>query len=296
MHLNIEDLNAIAKDAARRDGWGAMETAAKKELIHYLLFDYLDRAGFLDVLVFQGGTCLRDCYGADRLSEDLNFNVPRSFSLQDLAAMTEGIATSLHRSLGTAVTVKPPRKARVDQNRTVPIATWMVAVETNPGRPDIPRQHVKIKVAQIPAYDIVDRFLDVHYNELPSSLGDIIIRCESREEICADKLVSFALSPYERYRDVWDLQWLLKREVDVGNVRGLVIHKLDDYQEPVTIAKLSERGIERLEHALGSDHFQQELERFLPQTTMARTLGRGRWRKLTGERLQELYRNVASWN
>ena len=45
-----------------------------KEILHYDILAGMQRAGFLDKVVFQGGTALRLCHGAPRLSEALDFS------------------------------------------------------------------------------------------------------------------------------------------------------------------------------------------------------------------------------
>ena len=50
-----------------------MRPVIEKEILHYDILFCLDQAGLLKDLVFQGGTCLRLCYGANRFSEDLDF-------------------------------------------------------------------------------------------------------------------------------------------------------------------------------------------------------------------------------
>lgn len=50
-----------------------MLSVIERELLHYEIPQALEAKGLLEMLVFQGGTCLRLCHGADRYSEDLDF-------------------------------------------------------------------------------------------------------------------------------------------------------------------------------------------------------------------------------
>jgi len=51
----------------------SLESVVVKELIHYDILWALDKKGILGQLTFHGGTALCLCFGASRLSEDLDF-------------------------------------------------------------------------------------------------------------------------------------------------------------------------------------------------------------------------------
>lgn len=67
------DFNAYATQLARTNGRQTMAPVIEKELLHYEILRAMEEDGLLGGLVFQGGTCLRLCYGASRYSEDLDF-------------------------------------------------------------------------------------------------------------------------------------------------------------------------------------------------------------------------------
>ena len=62
-----------------------LEAVVVKELIHYDILWCLEREGFLHQLAFHGGTDLRLCYVAPRMSEDLDFAGGPGFTRQDQA-------------------------------------------------------------------------------------------------------------------------------------------------------------------------------------------------------------------
>ena len=70
---NREDFQTLVELAMRTEGYLHMRAVIEKELLHYDLLFALDKYDLLDKLTFQGGTSLRLCYGAPRLSEDLDF-------------------------------------------------------------------------------------------------------------------------------------------------------------------------------------------------------------------------------
>lgn len=50
-----------------------LRIVVEKELLHHDILLALSESGMLEKLCFIGGTCLRACYGSNRLSEDLDF-------------------------------------------------------------------------------------------------------------------------------------------------------------------------------------------------------------------------------
>jgi len=87
------DFNAYAAQLARTNGRQTMAPVIEKELLHYEILRAMEEDGLLGGLVFQGGTCLRLCYGASRYSEDLDFAGDFDFDAADLDDMTrtEGV-------------------------------------------------------------------------------------------------------------------------------------------------------------------------------------------------------------
>lgn len=61
-----ENFNNIVDKAMQLNGRAHMRPVIEKELLHYDILFALDKKGLLDQLTFQGGTCLRLCFGALR--------------------------------------------------------------------------------------------------------------------------------------------------------------------------------------------------------------------------------------
>lgn len=78
------DFNAYAAQLARTNGRQTMAPVIEKELLHYEILRAMEEDGLLGGLVFQGGTCLRLCYGASRYSENLDFAGGFDFDAADL--------------------------------------------------------------------------------------------------------------------------------------------------------------------------------------------------------------------
>ena len=99
----------------------------------------------LQQLCFIGGTCLRACYGSNRLSEDLDFTGGTDFKRETLAELKTLLTQRLQVKYGLSVDVSEPQK------ETSNVDTWKLRIQTRPERKDLPAQRINI--------DICDQFL-----------------------------------------------------------------------------------------------------------------------------------------
>lgn len=277
------------EDPARK----AMRPVIEKELLHFDILYALDREGLLDALTFQGGTCLRLCRGSPRFSEDLDFAGDRDFKREDFTRIKECIEEYVSRRYRLEVTVKAPRELRGDPRYAdVRVDKWQVAVVTAPMRPDVPKQRIKLEIANIPAYTREAHAIQVHYPFLPDGYSDLLVVTESNDEIMADKLVSLVnTEKYVRHRDIWDLQWLKQQGAKLN--LDLLRRKLTDYsvEDYSTKARCM---IERLPGIISGTAFYSEMTRFLPTDTLARTLDNPRFADFLSRELTTMLGSVVA--
>lgn len=278
------DFNAYAAQLARANGRQTMAPVIEKELLHYEILRAMEEDGLLTGLVFQGGTCLRLCYGASRYSEDLDFAGGVGFDAADLGDLKACIERALPERYQVTAEVKEPGDAESL------VKKWRIRVDTTPSRPDIASQKISVEVASIPAHTKRPRMLQLNYEGLPASYEDVILFTESLEEILADKLEAFACSSHVRYRDIWDLHWLMRRPgIDLDEACALRSRKEADYGETERFSQ----GILQLEKGLPAivegGEFAQQMRRFLPVDQFERTVARPAFRIALAEGLQELY-------
>ncbi|MBT1162189.1 nucleotidyl transferase AbiEii/AbiGii toxin family protein [Bifidobacterium sp. SO1] len=280
----IENLHDYAVALSKRNHNETMVMTIEKELLHYEILDSLDRAGLLEQLVFQGGTSLRLCYGAERYSEDLDFSGGQDFDASRFTEIKECVEQAVTDRYSVETLVKPPKRSGGL------VSTWTVVVDTTPTRSDIARQRIKIEIASIDAHDVTVRPLTVNYENLADSYADVMVPVESREEILADKIESFVCSDHLRFRDLWDLAWLGKRsDLDLAKAKELRLLKAQDYKE---IEKYPERFSmvqAKLDDAFNSEGFAKEMLRFLPKERVERTIDRPLWLEGTHNQLIELF-------
>ncbi|MEI6545183.1 MAG: nucleotidyl transferase AbiEii/AbiGii toxin family protein [Methylococcales bacterium] len=73
----------------------SLRVVVEKELLHHDILRVLSESGLLSRLTFIGGTCLRACYGSNRLSEDLDFTGGTDFKRDRLITMAESLVTNM---------------------------------------------------------------------------------------------------------------------------------------------------------------------------------------------------------
>ena len=278
------DFTRFAREIAATNASYDMLPVIEKELLHYEILRIMQESKLLTGLAFQGGPCLRLCYGAQRASEDLDFTGGAAFVADDLASLKDCIEKALPSRYQVRVQVSNAKG--VDTL----VKKWRIRIDTSPLRPDLPSQKITLEVAAVPAYTYEPHMLQLHYEGLPLSYEDIVVPCESLEEILADKLESFICSSRIRYRDVWDLQWLARRPgLDKDVAHALRAKKESDYDEGDTFGKGLTRITEQLDAIIDGKEFLAQMQRFLPLSIITATIENKDWRIAARNIIADLY-------
>ncbi|MBE7564108.1 nucleotidyl transferase AbiEii/AbiGii toxin family protein [Acidithiobacillus sp. HP-6] len=278
--MKHKDFSRYVDMAMAGRGLDAMRPVVEKELLHYEIFNALDSEGLLKNLVFQGGTSLRLCRGSDRFSEDLDFAGGKAFTSDSVSKIKACVTQRVGDRFGLDVTVREPRTAKQGQN--VQVDKWTVSVETHPGRPDLPRQKIKLEIANIPAYTREVVPLRMNYSVL-DGVSPTLVVAESIHEILADKLVALPTSIAKideygiadtaariRYRDIWDIAWLTGQGAEVD--MEMVWKKVADYgiQE---FPRLLDHAISQIPEIAASHAFRQQMSRFVERSKHEKIFG-----------------------
>lgn len=269
--IKVENFNQLVDYAMRQKGHSHMRPVIAKELLHYDILFSLDSNGLLDQLTFQGGTSLRLCYGAERFSEDLDFVGGPNFSTHKLMGIKACLEKYIGERYGLEITVKEPKEMTESlHHKGIKVDKWQIKITTEPERKDLPKQKIKLEIANVPAYSKTPQALKENYDFLPDGYSDIIILTESLNEIMADKIVSFvSCQKYIRYRDIWDLRWLSQKGARIN--AEYVLAKITDYKEKNYLKKLNSM-IKNLDDIVRSKEFKNEMSRFLPINVQERTI------------------------
>ena len=186
MKMTEVDFDALVAKAMLNPHVAHMGPVIRKELLHYDILFCLHQSRLLDNLVFQGGTSLRLCYGSRRYSEDLDFVGGSWFSSAALKDMKRCLEDYLGARYGLEVTVKEPPVLNEEPDYTaLKVDKWQISVVIHPERRDLPRQRIKIEVANIPAYTKEVLPLRKNHPFLPDGYDDILLVVESIDEIMA---------------------------------------------------------------------------------------------------------------
>lgn len=283
-----QDLLAYLVDRAMEDSrLNGMQLVIEKEILHYDILFALDHGGFLEDLVFQGGTALRLCHGAPRFSEDIGFTGGPDFTTARLVELDGHLNDYLSRRYRLETIIRPPIDVPGTPDVSRPATSrWRISVVTRPASPHIPRQRIHLEVCNVPSYASELMPLKRNYDFLPDGYEDMVIRVETKEEIFADKLVAFpAMLPrYTRWRDIWDMRWLMRQGVPVN--AGMVEAKIADYRIE-GFAGLLETASERMTGLVNSQEFVDQMDRFLTEPAARSTIRQPGWRDVVARELQE---------
>lgn len=243
-----------------------LQLVVEKELLHHDILREMSHAGLLAKLTFMGGTCLRLCYGSNRLSEDLDFTAGRDFDRETFVDLGVCIVEGIRNKYGLTVEVSAPVKD------TGSVDTWKIKVITRPDRKDLPAQKINIDISAIPSYERKPLMLRNRYSVDMGTSG-LIVQAQSREEILADKMVALALRPNRvKWRDIWDIVWLKQQNIVIP--LPLIAKKAADHKRDKNefMGLLKERVTQISNDPESHSQFLQEMRRFLPPKIVIETI------------------------
>ncbi|MBI9079559.1 MAG: nucleotidyl transferase AbiEii/AbiGii toxin family protein [Pseudodesulfovibrio sp.] len=260
-------LQMITAEAARNaPHLTTLRETLVKEILHHEILLQMRNLGLLQHMVFIGGTCLRACYGADRLSEDLDFTTTKPLHGSDFEPLVSRMPELLQGRFGIPVSVKPPKISKEGDD----VVTWKFSLEIEPQNRAAPKQKIHVDICDMPSFDIQPMMLRNHYGVDLGTSG-LILNTESLSEILADKILAFALRPNRiKGRDVWDIIWLTNKGVELPT--DTLLRKAeakgstDEFKDA-----LSER-LKEMDSGDVAQAFKNEMRRFLPGDIVQQTI------------------------
>jgi predicted nucleotidyltransferase component of viral defense system len=266
--------SAIDAFIQRRGIEAGMDQNLMKEAIHLHLLSALSEAGILRHVIFQGGTALRLCYGGERYSEDLDFVCGKAGSyLKDVDfdglvdRALEITKKTLQRDFdinAAQIVLKRPAQPELVKASGVSVAAWQIVVPVRP-TPNTPTSRIKIEFTNVPSYD--SKPVAVGVTPGLVQIQDVILNTETPHEILADKAVALTARTALKFRDVWDV-WFLLNKLSATADREMVLKKFADYGTANVEAKANAR-IEQLAKEDTAKAFYVEMKRFLPSARVA---------------------------
>jgi predicted nucleotidyltransferase component of viral defense system len=266
--------SAIDAFIMRRGIEAGMDQNLMKEAIHLHLLSALSDTGVLQHVVFQGGTALRLCYGGERYSEDLDFVCGKAGAyLKDVEFdglvdnALETTKQTLQRDFdidAAQIALKRPAQPELVKGNDVNVAAWQIVVPVNP-TPNAPKSRIKIEFANVPSYD--SKPLTVNATPGLVQIQDVILNVETANEILADKAVALTARAALKFRDVWDV-WFLVNKLGAAPDREMARKKFADYGTSDVAVKAKAR-LEELAQDTTATAFYAEMKRFLPSARVA---------------------------
>lgn len=260
MMNTYQDLLALAEQESRNTGIDINTTL--KEILHYDILYALSQSPLGTQLVFQGGTALRLCYQGNRYSEDLDFVCGTPDTLAQMDKFKRILLRVMAERYGLDVTVKDPQSVCFDPGQ-IGVGRWTAIVNVpHPSRSHKQVQKIKIEVANIPSHDHEAAVLTPNYHGLAPGYGSIILRVSSLKEILADKVVALAGRDYIKARDLWDIKWLMSKQVNIDFT--MIGQKLVDYDETDSFVTNMTHRLTAIRKTDAIKAFENEMSRFLP--------------------------------
>lgn len=114
------------------------------------------------------------------------------------------------------------------------------------------------------------------------------INSKSLDEIMADKIVSFAMSDYTRWRDLWDMNWISNNPEYQGNEDAFLPLKLQDYSI-ADIANPIQVKLKLIPDLIGSKEFYEQANRFFPASISKECLQKPSFQQSMKKTLSAVY-------
>ncbi|OGR03234.1 MAG: hypothetical protein A2511_06605 [Deltaproteobacteria bacterium RIFOXYD12_FULL_50_9] len=244
------------------------------EVAQLILLHHLYSQSGSHVLIFQGGTALRWCYGGSRFSEDLDFVFSGPLEKVDkvLAKALKNAEKEMLPHFGPGALTVTDKTVRSSSRKLM--VSW---------QPEKVRRRIAIKLEFEPlSPQAIIATANLVFSTLPSvsyliNKGSFriprpnsVLVTETPAEILSDKVRALLERKYLKGRDFFDV-WFLTGMLGVRLDQELVARKLAAYQWPFVAARGFDSffAISEAQQAEMIKAIEQDLARFLPPQTIA---------------------------
>jgi predicted nucleotidyltransferase component of viral defense system len=264
----------------------SLRVVVEKELLHHDILRIMREHDLLQGLTFIGGTCLRACYGSDRLSEDLDFTGGLDFDRKTLSNLAKILVENLEDKYGLQVMISDPVKEAGN------VDTWKIKIETRKQKKHLPSQRINIDICAVQSYEL-EMVPFLNFYDVDMGTSGLVVQAQSRQEIYTDKLLAFAFRPNRiKHRDLWDILWLHGKNIQPN--LSLISLKLQDRNlTKQQFLQVFDERIDLLQNDQTLMHeFYQEMSRFLSQDQIENVMqDHGTWQAIVNL-MQDLQRQI----
>lgn len=224
--------------------------------IYVLNFIYLNQK-YNKIFVFTGGTCLRHCFGLNRLSEDLDFDLKKPINVTELknSVETHFKTEFMYEDLLTSVLQKDRQLLlKFPVLRDLGLATQSesdllyVKIDLSPMASDIFGENTTLK--SINNFN----YLVTHY-DLPSLMANKIVTVLTRQRFLGKENTKVI-----KGRDYFDLLWFLNKNTIPNMARVNDLLK-SSYSIPGLLNLLDEKV--KMATTISKQYFKQDLTPFV---------------------------------
>lgn len=224
--------------------------------IYVLNFIYLNQK-YNKIFVFTGGTCLQHCFGLNRLSEDLDFDLKKPINMTELKNSIETYFKTefMYEDLLTSVLQKDRQLLlKFPVLRDLGLATQSesdllyVKIDLSPVASDIFGENTTLK--SINNFN----YLVTHY-DLPSLMANKIVTVLTRQ-----RFLGKGNTKVIKGRDYFDLLWFLNKNTipNLARVNDLL---KSSYSIPELLSLLDEKV--KIATTVSKQYFKQDLTPFV---------------------------------
>jgi len=191
-----------------------MQDLIRQEQFELEVLEKLNSRRFLNYLVFGGGTMLRVCFGLNRFSVDLDFWIIKDID-------TNRLFRELKKYLSSFYTLK---------YATNKFYTLLFEIKSK----DYPRS-LKIEIRKVEKKVKTEQA--IAYSKYAST--QVFLKVISLEEMMKAKIEAFLKR--KEIRDVFDIEFLLKKGVDIdasSQTLGMILKSIDSLKKRDYVVKL----------------------------------------------------------
>jgi len=218
------NISLLSNRLANKGGRRIPEAVLERDYCLAWFLVGLSRSPLRDILAFKGGTALKRCYIGDyRFSEDLDFTLVKTASLETILAELEIISAEVHRACGVII-----RYSREDRKPHQNSHTFYLAYEGPLTGMTVKEVKVDITIEERIVLPLREKPVLKGYKEYEDLPEDTTIMVYSLDEILTEKVVALADRARNEPRDLYDAWYLTEMEnIDLSALIPEITAKLE---------------------------------------------------------------------
>lgn len=202
------NISLLSNRLSRAGGRRVPEAVLERDYCLAWFLIGLSRSPLRNIFAFKGGTALKRCYiGGYRFSEDLDFTLTQTTSLETILAELKNLFADVEQASGVII-----RYSREDRKSHQNSHTFYLVYEGPLPGTAVKEVKMDITIDERLVLPLKERPVLKGYEEYADLPDDAIILVYSLEEILAEKVVALVDRARNEPRDLYDVWYLTERE------------------------------------------------------------------------------------